>query len=228
MNNLYNEDIREEFVRMYQAEEFVIDKSGVEVVEILGSSFIADEPTIFGTVNEDWSRRELAWYDSQSLNVNDIPAPVPSIWKQVATPEGLINSNYGWCIYSSSNGYQYRHALGSLLKDPFSRRAEMIYTRPTMHEIYNSGGMSDFICTEAVQYFIRDNKLHVVVKMRSNDAIHGFKGDFFWQKTVQERLLSDLNIAGRNSYKPGLIYWSAGSLHIYKRHFNLIEEYIQK
>jgi hypothetical protein len=100
-------DIRNEFKRLLLNGEFVTDKTGVKTIEIINASFIADEPSIFGVVNEEWNNRELQWYKSMSLNVNDIPAPIPAIWKQVATPSGEINSNYGWCIWSEDNGRQY-------------------------------------------------------------------------------------------------------------------------
>ena len=63
--------------------DFVIDKNGGKVIELIGQSFIADEESIFGTVNHDWNQRELDWYLSQSLNVNHIPGETPAIWKQV-------------------------------------------------------------------------------------------------------------------------------------------------
>ena len=89
-------DIRQEFARLYQKSEFVIDKSGVKTIEIVGASFWANSSLIFGAVNEEYVQRELDWYKSQSLNVNDIPGGPPAIWKQVADSEGYINSNYGW------------------------------------------------------------------------------------------------------------------------------------
>jgi thymidylate synthase len=221
-----NADIRQEFVDLYQAEKFVIDKTGVKVVEIINASFCVNEDRIFGEPNQDYIARELAWYESQSLNVNDIPPPVPVIWKKCATPEGFINSNYGWMIYSKENGSQYDNVLKTLLKDPFSRRAEMIYTRPSMHVDYNAGGRSDFVCTEAVQYLIRDNKLHSIVKMRSGDAIFGFLNDYSYQLHVSKKLLADLSAAG-SSYELGPVHWNTGSFHIYERHFFLIEHFIK-
>ena len=98
----------------------------------------------------------------------------------------------------------------------------MIYTRPTMHTDYCRDGMSDFCCTNAVQYLIRDSKLHVVVQMRSNDLIFGYKNDRAWQVEVQSRLLKDLNLKGENAYTAGDIIWNVGSLHVYERHFDLI------
>jgi thymidylate synthase len=218
MNNV--SDIRIELYNKLLNNEFVTDKSGVKTVEIMNAAFVADEPAIFGTVNEEYVERELAWYKSMSLNVNDIPAPVPAIWKSVATPEGLINSNYGWCIYSEENGYQYAKVLGQLLANPDSRRAVMIYNRPSMHDDYNKDGMSDFMCTNAVQYLYRDGKLNALVYMRSNDAVFGYKNDYAWQKHVLDELCNALNIPA------GTIYWNVASLHVYERHFDLIKDRI--
>ena len=92
----------------------------------------------------------------------------------------------------------------------------MIYTRPSIWKEYNKDGMNEFICTDAVQYFIRNDKLVAHVRMRSNDAVFGYKGDFAWQKHVQNKLANDLGIA------VGDLIWTAGSLHIYSRHFHLI------
>jgi thymidylate synthase len=198
-------------------EDFVIDKTSVKTVEVMNASFIADEPAIFGTVNEEYVARELEWYRSMSLNVNDIPGGPPAIWKMVATPEGLINSNYGWCIYSQENDDQYLNCLAELKRNQDTRRAVMIYTRPSMQWEFGKDGMSDFMCTNTVQYLVRDGKLNALVYMRSNDAVFGYKNDFAWQKYVLESLCKDADIPIGN------IYWNVASLHVYERHFNLIE-----
>ena len=66
-------DIREELSYLLREKEFVVDKSGVNTVEIINACFVADEPVIFGNLNQDYIEREKKWYRSQSLNVNDIP-----------------------------------------------------------------------------------------------------------------------------------------------------------
>lgn len=198
---------------------FVTDKTGVKTVEILNASFIADEPVIFGNCNHDYIDRELAWYKSMSRNVNDIPGGPPEIWKMVATPDGYINSNYGWCIWSDENYNQYTNVLDELKGNKDSRRATMIYTRPNMHIDYKLNGMSDFMCTNTVQYLIRDNKLHALVYMRSNDAWAGYRNDFAWQKYVLESLSKELD------FTMGDIYWNVASLHLYQRNFYLADYY---
>ena len=209
--------IREEFCYLLKNEIYVTDKSGVKMLEIRSASFVADEPAIFGTPNQDYIDREIAWYESQSLNVNDIPGGPPTIWKQVACKDGYINSNYGWCIWSDENCHQYENVRRELRDKPDSRRAVMIYTRPDMWSSYDFNGRSDFMCTNAVQYMIRWGRLHAIVQMRSNDVVFGYKNDYAWQKYVLDKLAKDLNV------QPGEIYWNAGSLHVYERHFDLVK-----
>lgn len=194
-----------------------------KMIEIIGSTFIADEPIIFGNANHDYIDREIEWYKSQSLNVNDIPGEVPKIWKQVADESGNINSNYGWCIWSLENINQYNHALRALIVDKNTRRAEMIYTRPQMQLDYNKNGRSDFMCTDAVSYFIRGNTLVGHVKMRSNDVWAGYRNDVAWQQFVLNNLVNDLSIYYGHLDKQ--LIWTASSLHVYERQFYLLDHY---
>jgi thymidylate synthase len=211
------DNIRDIFRNKLKNEEYVTDKTGCKMIELMGACFLADQPAIFGKVSDDYVRREIQWYESRSLNVNDIPPPVPQIWKQVATPEGLINSNYGWCIYSEENGHQFQNCIRTLQKDSESRRAIMIYTRPSMQVDYNKGGMSDFMCTNTVQYAVRNERVHAIVNMRSNDVVFGYKNDYAWQSHALFLVSDALRIP------MGSIIWQVGSLHVYERHFGLVQ-----
>jgi thymidylate synthase len=210
-------DVRSWFRDLKSREDYVTDKTGVKMLEVIGATFVADEETIFAPVNHDYVKREVEWYDGQSLNVNDIPGGAPAAWKGCASKEGFINSNYGHLVYGEANHRQYQHVLEELRQHPFSRRAEMVYTRPSIWNEYNRNGMSDFICTDAVQYVVRNSRLQALVRMRSNDVVWGFRNDYAWQKVVQLRLASDLQV------EPGDIIWHAGSLHVYERHFSHIK-----
>ena len=210
-------NIRKKFLDSLANGEFVTDKTGVKTIEIMNAAFIADEPAIFGTVNHEYVARELEWYKSMSLNVYDIPEPVPAIWKAVADENGFINSNYGWCIYSQENGSQFKNVVEQLKANPDSRRATMIYNRPSMHVDYNKNGMSDFMCTNAVQYLVRNGHVNALVYMRSNDAVFGYKNDFAWQKHVLDQVAEETGIPA------GTIYWNVASLHVYERHFELVK-----
>lgn len=247
--SLRTSHVRDLFKALLQEKQFttvnregsMTDLVGNTTIEIVGASFIADEEAIFGEVNWDYVKREEEWYNSMSLNVNDIPGGPPAVWKAVADKAGFINSNYGWCIYSNENfsprqgpgmiadqdiqyddnfpvaACQYDAACAELKKNPESRRAVMIYTRPSMWLDYNKGGRSDFMCTNAVQYLLRNGKLHAVVQMRSNDAVFGYKNDRAWQQHVLEKLAGDLGVPA------GDLYWNVGSLHVYARHYHLVD-----
>ena len=213
-------DIRADLIDKYLAEDYVIDKSGAKTIEVLGESFVADENWLIRTPAYKYIERELEWYMSESLYVDDIPGETPQIWKDISSNEGKINSNYGWCIYSEENGNQYKHVLRELRNNPNSRRAAMIYNRPSMHLDYNRDGMSDFMCTFANTFMIRDGKLISHYVMRSNDAVFGYNNDVAWAKFVQGQLAYDLEV------EVGELIWTATNLHVYERHFEFIEALI--
>ena len=213
-------DIKEYFSNALKYEKFTIDKTGVKTIELINACFEADEPHIIRKPNEDYIKREIEWYESQSLFVQDIPGDTPAIWKSVASNLGVINSNYGFLAYSGDNWNQYENVVKELNENPESRRANMIYTRPSIWHDYKVDGMSDFICTNNVQYFIRDNYLITSVYMRSNDAVFGYNNDLAWQTHLRDKLLDDLDCI----YGAGPIYWNVGSLHVYERHFKFLEE----
>ena len=214
-------DIRADLIDKYLAEDYVIDKSGAKTIEVLGESFVADENWLIRTPAYKYIERELDWYMSESLYVDDIPGETPQIWKDISSDEGKINSNYGWCIYSEENGNQYKHVLRELKTNPNSRRAAMIYNRPSMHLDFNRDGMSDFMCTFANTFMIRDGKLISHYAMRSNDAVFGYNNDVAWAKFVQGQLAYDLGV------EVGDLIWTATNLHVYERHFGFIEDLVR-
>ena len=223
-------DIKGYFIGKLRIEDFIMDRSGQKTIELIGASFFADQPAIFGEPNASYIEIEKAWYESQSTNVNWIPETynrnVPEAWKASANQFGEINSNYGHLIYSDKYHHQYGQVLDELLANPDGRRASMIYTRPSIWMEYNEDGKNDFICTNAVTYYIRDNCLQCVVQMRSNDVVFGYKNDYAWQLYVLEQLVKDYNDCKQNGVpelKVGDIIWQVQNLHVYERHFHLVK-----
>lgn len=221
--------LRNHFVDELANERFTIDKTGQKTIEIFAASFLADEPSIFGVPNQDYIDNEIRWYESQSTNINDIhrDKEPPAAWKYAANSHGEINSNYGHLIYSEKYYSQYENVLAELFANPDGRRATMVYNRPSIWKEYDENGKSDFICTNAVTYYIRDGKLHAVVQMRSNDVVYGYKNDYAWQRYVMEKLCFDFvnedrYVNGR-IIEPGNLYWQVQNLHVYERHFHLVK-----
>jgi thymidylate synthase len=213
-------DIRKTFVSKYKARDFCDN----DTVEITGASFIADEDIIFGKVNEDYVDKELHWYMSKELNVKGLEPNIPEIWQDISGKQGEINSNYGWCIFSRENGHQFLNSLLQLKRDKHSRQAVMIYTRPSMHGDAKANGMRDFVCTNTVQLMIRNNALEYHVYMRSNDVVFGYNNDLAWHKHVYNMALHIMRKYYKLESKD--IFWNAASLHIYPRHFNLLDKFL--
>jgi thymidylate synthase len=215
------EAVREYFRNELHNENFTEDRNGGKTIEMIGASFIADESAIFGKPNWDYINSEIEWYESESTNITDIypegDKEPPQAWQMTANVHGEINSNYGHLIWSEKYFSQYENAVTELENNPDSRRASMIYTRPSIWQEYNENGKNDFICTNSVTYYIRDDVLHCVVQMRSNDVIFGYRNDYAWQRHILEKMAWELHL------DVGDIHWQVQNLHVYDRHFKLVK-----
>ena len=235
--NIINDNtktIKEYFINALASEDFIMDRTGQKTIEMIGANFYADGPAIFGEPNQQYIDAEINWYDSMSTNINDIykgDKPAPQAWQYSANTHGEINSNYGLLIYGDKFHSQYWNALDELLLNLDTRRATMIYTRPSIWSEYNENKKNDFICTNAVTYYIRGGKINCVVQMRSNDVVYGYKNDYAWQKHVLKCFTHDYNRSFaektwdadyRRDMEVGDIIWQVQNLHVYERHFDLV------
>ena len=213
-------DVRNHFIEELKHERYTVDKTGQNTIELLGASFLANESAIFGSPNDEYITREIDWYLSHSLNINDIyglDRPPPEAWEYAANQHGSINSNYGTLIFDDKYYRQFEQVVNELEINPDSRRASMIYQRPSIWVEFDEDGKNDFICTNAVTYYIRNDVLQSVVQMRSNDVVYGYKNDYAWQRYVLKEVASCLGIG------TGSIQWQVQNLHVYERHFDLVK-----
>ena len=219
-----------------QNKELKVDD--VQTISFIGAFFVANEPYIFGKPNEEYIKQEIDWYNSQSLNIFDLKENPPKLWKKTANENGEINSNYGHIIFSDELYNQYNNVLEELVKDQNSRRAVMIYNRPSIWDEYNKDGKNDFICTNSASYNLNNiqgkdySLLDVVVQMRSNDIWAGYRNDYAWQKYIQEKLVKDINekfksMDNMREVKAGDIIWQVQNLHAYRKDYWLIDAYIK-
>ena len=225
-------DIREFFIDELKDEAFEIDKTGQRTIEMLGASFIADEQSIFGEPSQSYINAELAWYESQSTNIHDIHGAdkePPQAWQYSADPHGNINSNYGHLVFAEKYHNQFENAFEELWKNCESRRAQMIYNRPSIWVEFDEGGKSDFICTNAQTFYIRDGILMMVSQMRSNDVVFGYKNDYAWAQYLMDKFVDKWNerckLPGNKHFTidKGMLIWQVQNLHVYERHFGLVK-----
>lgn len=172
---------------------------------------------------------ELKWYISEDLCIyghNGIDSN--HIWRKCASANGLVNSNYGWCIFNKNNYYQYKRSVQELKIDKHSRHATMIYSRPSINEEYNDGvhASADMICTIYTDLLIRNDTLIYIVHMRSNDVLYGLRNDLCWHQYVYKKAFKDLKKV-YPELKEGYIHWNADSLHMYKNTAKKLEHILR-
>jgi thymidylate synthase len=169
---------------------------------------------------------EFVWYLIGSPDPTGI-LPYSKFWDNIRNPDGTVNSNYGNRLFGHFRGpgfagqNQWKNTIELLQRDKDSRQAIMnIHIPPD-----RSPGIKDVPCTLTLQWFIRENRLHLIVNMRSNDVILGFTNDVFQFTMLQECLMLQL----RETYPDlqlGHYYHNAGSMHIYDRHFEMANKIV--
>lgn len=207
--------------------------------ELVHQVFLADKNYIVRKPKEPYQSNELHWFISQSRNVEDLRSFAgftPKIWEEIAEIDGTVNSNYGWCCLSKENGSQFWNAMKHLELDRNSRRAIMIYNRPTMHEdwIANRGNNNlrwqykdseeykklrgDFMCCQNNHFIIRGDKLIMTVHMRSLDAVFGYNADYIWFDFIFNKAVQYLNKTYPELERGDMVIY-ADSVHVYDRHY---------
>jgi thymidylate synthase len=150
---------------------------------------------------------ELLWYNSNNPNWKAIEH-FSKFWKNISDDGITVNSNYGYCIKNKFGFDQWNMIKQLLIQDPNTRQA-VIHIKEPRDIIENP--TKDLNCTIALQFLIRNNKLHLITTMRSNDVWLGLPYDVFNFTCMQIQMAMELNI------DVGNYYHNVGSLHLYER-----------
>lgn len=195
--------------------------------------WVADQHSMIGKVNEDWVRRELAWFNSGSNSLELMEGPVPALFKACAGWDGKVNSAYGHILFGESEELPqpptlYQRIVDTLRNEGLhTRHAVAIISDRDIHELAHKNGRNDFICTNALNIMVdTDNRLHIIAQMRSMDAVFGYRADFSMWHDLMNRLLRDLDELTEQRGDPmvtrGDITFQVANLHVYPRHFELL------
>jgi thymidylate synthase len=104
---------------------------------------------------------------------------------------------------------QWPYVLAVLLKDRGSRQSIATIFSPCPVP------SKDIPCTLSLQFLIRENKLNLIVTMRSSDVWLGLPYDMFSFSQMQNALAGELKI------ERGWIQFNLGSSHLYQEHEQL-------
>ncbi|TKC19102.1 thymidylate synthase [Robertmurraya kyonggiensis] len=195
---------------------------GLETKEILGASFELTNPRNRVIINKkrkmsiSFAIGEFLWY-LRGSNQLEIINYYNKRYKNYSDDGETLYGAYGKRIFGQTNTEsqsQWSVLKEKLKNDPSSRQAVIsIFTSKDLN--HNS---KDIPCTCLLQFFIRNNALHCITYMRSNDIIWGLPYDVFSFTMFQELLANQLGV-NLGTYKH-----FAGSLHLYSNHYNLSHE----
>ena len=239
--NSYN-DLNEAFTESLKdldSNYLLVNSRGTLQKERLWYSLLIKDPTALSIevparkFKPEYAVTEWLWYLSEDANVKNI-GKLASIWKNIADEDNRVESNYGLWLHGITNEKtglnQWEWVRNELLADRDTRRASITINSPH-HKGKNN---KDYPCTQYIHFFIRGNKLHMGVNMRSNDAVFGFCNDVFTFCMYQQLMLNELNtfIAANGDIEKerielGHYYHSAGSFHVYETHFKMMTKIVQ-
>jgi thymidylate synthase len=117
-------------------------------------------------------------------------------------------------LSNSRGGSQLDDVISILRKDPSSRRALITFTRP--EDIAEDA--LDFPCPATMQFLIREDKLIVIVSMRSQSAYGVLPYDVYLFTMIQEMVAIELGI------EVGKYIHISNSIHIYEDEVGKVKE----
>ncbi|MBD1564301.1 thymidylate synthase [Vibrio sp. S12_S33] len=175
---------------------------------------------------------ELLWFISGSTNINDLNA---RIWDEWALEDGSLGPVYGkqWTAWECKDGStinQIDYVVDLLKNNPTSRRilfhgwnVEYLPSEKlSPHENVRQGKMALPPCHLLYQFQVIDNKLNLMLTIRSNDL---FLGHPF---NVAQAALWVHMLAQQCDLQVGDLIISIGDAHIYNNHIEQVEEQLSR
>lgn len=108
---------------------------------------------------------------------------------------------------------QIDNVVNCLTDDAHSRRAMMMIMDPEDTRD-SAGAITRIPCSVSYQFLIRDNQLHCLYYIRSNDYFKHFGIDIWLAQEMQSHIASRLT-GEYPDLKPGPLHYTCGSLHAY-------------
>ena len=121
-----------------------------------------------------------------------------------------VNSNYG---YFWNYNQQLKKVINELKLNKETRRAIVVHYLVQDIDRYKY----DTPCNDVLDFYIKDDKLHLTVFARSIDLVFGFCND---QYTFAKLLES---VSEKTGYPAGSMHWFITNLHVYPRHYDMFK-----
>jgi len=223
---------------LYIKPEFSSSPRGLNIKEILSYQFRITNPRnripyVQGRdLSVHYMIAELLWYLSGNDSTDWI-SNYSSFWSKISDDGKTANSAYGARIFKphkrisstiNETWTQWDYIINELKQDPDSRRA-VVHIRSPQDSILAS---LDMPCTLSLQFFLRNDKVHMVTSMRSSDVILGLAYDVPAFTIFQELLALQLTQELCRPIGLGTYTHLSASLHLYERHFKMAEKILEE
>lgn len=178
--------------------------------ELLNAVVIVEEPSLSNMLFYDrplsmkYALAELEWYWTGNNSCEAIGKHAKK-WLSISDDGKTSNSAYGYILFKKYHKNQLEEVIDVLRKDRTSRRAVLNISDPAIDRLHTK----DMQCTVALQFFIRNNRLHTTVYMRSNDVYYGLPYDYIFFVSITQYIAKRLNV------ELGEYVHHAASLHLY-------------
>lgn len=157
--------------------------------------------------NQSYADYEWDWYLKGDRDAKDISERA-KIWKQMMVADTTeVNSNYGY-FWNYNN--QLNRAIDELKSNKETRRAIVVHYHLDELDRYKY----DTPCNDVLNFYIKNDRLHLTVFARSIDIWFGFCNDQYCFSKLMEY------VSEKTGYKVGHMHWFVTNLHLYERHFN--------
>lgn len=148
---------------------------------------------------------ELLWYLSRDNELGFISYYLREYVKE-SEDGATVRGGYGPRLFNQRGQDQVSNVIDLLRANFRSRRAVI--------QLFDAEDISrryvEAPCTTTLQFLVRDNRVHMVTTMRSNDAYIGLPHDVFCFTMLQEIVARSLG------YELGIYRHFVGSMHIYE------------
>jgi thymidylate synthase len=204
------------------SEKIVLNADGEHEVPLLSTKQTAWKTAI---------KEMLRFYVERTSNVEGL-----KIWDEWKRPDGTIGKSYGyqlgkpiirkrseWIVEGGFNNIstimsnQVHNLIYGLKNDPASRRHII-----SLWNIDDLWDMSLYPCVWHNQWLVKQNKLHLIVGIRSNDLGLGNPFNVF-QYYVLQRMVAQVT-----GYEIGSLIFNINDAHVYDRHIEPLSEQIER
>jgi thymidylate synthase len=164
-----------------------------------------------------YASAELLWYLSRSKSTSMIEAYAPNY--KLFADDGYAYGAYGGRLAENADEDLLNGAIARLLDRQSTKRCAVSLWRP--NDLFDAAKYKDVPCTLSWQFLMHDDKLDMLVSMRSNDLWKGFLYDVYVNTCIHRY------VAARVGVPVGTYHHFAGSMHLYAKDVKRAKEAIE-